>query len=87
MSLTLQDVYGQSDYLIMHQAGFRITFQDYDREGESNELDLEYDSGGTFKVLPLDTPVESFSDGTILIDGVLFRAYVAQQVKFEPTKD
>lgn len=87
MSLTLQDIYAQANYLIMDEAGYRITFQDYDVEGELHELDLEYDSGATFKVLPLDTPVESFSDGTILIDGVLFRAYVAQQVKFEPTKD
>lgn len=84
MGLSLQDVYHQSDYLIMHEGGLRITFQDYDEEPG---LDLEFDDGATYKMLSLDTPVESFTDGTILIDGVLFRAYVAQQVKFEPTKD
>lgn len=84
MSLTLLNVYAQADYLIMDTAGYRITFQDYDEEPG---LDLEYDDGATYKSLPADTPVESFTDGTILIDGVLFRAYVAQQVKFEPTKD
>lgn len=84
MSLTLQDVYSQVDYLVSHESGLSFYFQDYDEEPG---LDLEFDDGATYKTLPLDTPVESFTDGTILIDGVLFRAYVAQQVKFEPTKD
>ena len=84
MSLTLQDVYGQVDYLVNHESGLSFYFQDYDEE---SGIDIEFDNGDTYKTLPLDTPVESFSDGTILIGGVLFRAYVAQQVKFETTKD
>ena len=84
MSITLQDVYGQADYLVNHESGLSFYFQDYDEE---SGIDIEFDNGDTYKTLPLDTPVESFSDGTILIGGVLFRAYVAQQVKFETTQD
>ena len=50
-------------------------------------LVLEYDDGDPYMQLSLDTPVEATSHGTILMLGTEYRAYVAQQVKFEPTKD
>ena len=78
MDLTLEDVYQQSSFL-MNEAGLYINFQNYDEE---TGLDLEFDGGATYKVLPLDTPVEVFSDGTISIDGDIFRAYLAHQVRF-----
>ena len=84
MSLTLNDVYSQSDYLVIEASGLSVYMQDYDDE---EGLTLEYDDGSIYKELALDTPVEATSHGTILMLGTEYRAYVAQQVKFEPTKD
>lgn len=84
MSLTLNDVYSQADYLVIEASGLSIYMQDYDDE---EGLTLEYDDGSIYKELALDTPVEATSHGTILMLGTEYRAYVAQQVKFEPTKD
>lgn len=84
MTLTLADVYQQSTYLLKMPHGTQINFQDYD---EVDGLSLEYGNGEPYKDLPLNTPVEAMSDGTIVIDGSVFKAYVTQQIKFEPSKD
>ena len=84
MPLTLNDVYSQADYLVIEASGLSVYMQDYDDE---EGLTLEYDDGSIYKELALDTPVEATSHGTILMLGTEYRAYVAQQVKFEPTKD
>lgn len=84
MTLTLADVYQQSTYLLLVPYDLQILIQDYD---EIDGLSLEYGNGEPFKDLPLNTPVEAMSDGTIVIDGDVFKAYVTQQIKFEPSKD
>lgn len=84
MSLTMQDVYHQADYLVIVASGLTIHIQDYDEEGG---LTLEYDDGQHYMDISLDAPVEATVSGTLLILGTEYRAYVVQQVKFEPTKD
>lgn len=87
MGLTLEDLYNQCDYLVDEHTGLSIYFAKYDNEDEEHVLDLEFDDGETCKQLPLDTMIEPTATGTILLDGEEYRAYVATQVKFEPTKD
>ena len=84
MPLTLNDVYSQADYLVIEASGLSVYMQDYE---EDEGLVLEYDDGDPYMQLSLDTPVEATSHGTILMLGTEYRAYVAQQVKFEPTED
>ena len=84
MSLTMQDVYYQVDYLVMVASGLTIHIQNYDEE---NGLTLGYDDGQPYMDISLDAPVEATASGTLLILGTEYRAYVAQQVKFDPTKD
>ena len=83
MTLTLEDVYSQADYLVSQASGLSIYMQDYEEEG----LVLEYDDGEPYAVYAKDTPVEATSHGTILILGTEYRAYVAQQVKFNPEQE
>ena len=85
MPISLKDLFDQADYIVMVSSGLTFTAQEYD-EGEGI-IDLEYDDGAHYKSLPETTLVEPLIDGNILLDGVEFRAYVAQQVKFEPTSE
>lgn len=85
MSLTLQEVHAQVDYLVNEASGLSIFIQDYELEEEL--LTLEYDDGLIYLELSKDTPVEATAHGTILMLGTEHRAYVAQQIKFEPTKE
>ena len=84
MALTLEDVYNQADYLVGQASGLSIYMQDYEEE---EGLVLEYDDGEPYAVYAKDTPVEATSHGTILILGTEYRAYVAQQVKFNPEQE
>ena len=85
MTLTVQDLYEQVDYLVGDISGQTIHFQEYG--SELDELTLEYDDGSLYAEWDRNTPVEATAHGTVLILGTEFRAYVAQQIKFEPTKD
>ena len=85
MTLTVQDLYGQADYLVGDASGQSIYFQEYG--SELDELTLEYDDGSLYAELERNTPVEATAHGTVLILGTEYRVYVAQQIKFEPTKD
>ena len=85
MSLTLQEVHAQVDYLVNEASGLSIFIQDYELEEEL--LTLEYDDGLIYLELSKDTPVEATAHRTILMLGTEYRAYVAQQIKFEPTKE
>ena len=85
MALTLLDVINQVDYLVNTNTGVSVFMQQYD-EGSGN-IDFEYDNVEFFMSLPEDTIVEPLIDGNILINGVEYKAYVAQQIKFEPTWD
>lgn len=80
MSLTLQEVHAQVDYLVNEASGLSIFIQDYELEEEL--LTLEYDDGLIYLGLSKDTPVEATAHGTILMLGTEYRAYVAQQIKF-----
>lgn len=84
MTLTLNDVYSQADYLVIEASGLSVYMQDYEEE---EGLVLDYDDGDPYMQISLDTPVEATSHGTILMLGTEYRAYVAQQIKFEPSKD
>ena len=85
MLLTHKDVYEQADFLVIEACGLSVYMQDYEEEDE--DLVLEYDDGDPYMKLSLDTPVEATSHGTILMLGTEYRAYVAQQIKFEPTQE
>ena len=85
MSLTVQDLYYQADYLVISESGQSIYFQEYG--SELDELSIEYDDGSLYAEWERHTPVEATADGTVLILGTEYRAYVAQQVKFEPTTE
>ena len=84
MLLTLKDVYEQADFLVIKACGLALYMQDYE---EDEGLVFEYDDGDPYMKLSLDTPVEATSHGTILMLGTEYRAYVAQQIKFEPTQE
>lgn len=84
MSLTVKEVHAQTDLLKEVGSDYHLVWVCYP---DTDVYDLSQEDGCREFSFKSFTPVESFSDGTILIDGVLFRAYVAQQVKFEPTKD
>lgn len=86
MTLTLKEVHQQADYLVIKSSGLTVHFQE-NSEDPDELLDLEYDDGDHYAELSLDTPVEATAHGTILMLGTEYRAYVAQQVKFEPTKE
>lgn len=85
MVLTLREVFDQVDYLVNINTGASVFMQQYD-EG-SGSIDFEYDNVEFYTSLPEDTIVEPLVDGTILIKGIEYRAYVAQQIKFEPTSE
>lgn len=85
MPISLKDLCDQVDYLVMVGLELTFTMQEYG-EGEGN-IDLEYDDGDHYKSLPETTLIEPLVNGSILLDGDEFRAYVAQQVKFEPTSE
>ena len=85
MSLTVQDIYDQADYLVSDTLGQSIYFQEYG--SELDELTLEYDDGSLYAEWDRNTPVEATAHGTVLILGTEYRAYVAQQVKFETTME
>lgn len=85
MSLTVQDLYYQADYLVISESGQSIYFQEYG--SELDELTLEYDDSSLYAEWDRNTPVEATAHGTVLILGTEYRAYVAQQVKFEPTTE
>ena len=85
MTLSLLDVFNQADYLVSTASGFSFYLQQYD-EG-SDIIDIEYDNGEYFDSLPTTTLVEPLIDGSILIEGAEYKAYVAQQIKFEPTSE
>lgn len=85
MALTLLDVFHQVDYLVNTNTGVSVFMQQYD-EGSGN-IDFEYDNVEFFISLPEDTIVEPLIDGNILINSIEYKAYVAQQIKFEPTRD
>lgn len=80
MSLTLQEVHAQVDYLVNEASGLSIFIQDYELEEEL--LTLEYDDGSLYAEWDRNTPVEATAHGTVLILGTEYRAYAAQQVKF-----
>ena len=84
MPLTLQDIYHQADYLVVVSTGLTIYMQKYD---EDNELTLEYDNGEFYTSLTLDTYVEATSQGTVIINDVEYRVYVAQQIRFTPEQE
>lgn len=84
MPLILQDIYDQADYLVDVSTGLTIYMQKYD---EDNELSLEYDNGEFYTSLTLDTYVEATSQGTVIINDVEYRAYVAQQIRFTPEQE
>ena len=85
MSLTVQDIYDQADYLVSYTSGHSIYFQEYG--SELDELTLEYDDSSLYAEWDRNTPVEATAHGTVLILGTEYRAYVAQQVKFETTME
>lgn len=85
MTLNVQDLYGQVDYLVGDVSGLSIYMQDY--EDDESEITAEYDDGSLHAQWDYLTPVEPTEHGTVLILGKEYRAYVAQQIKFEPTKD
>lgn len=85
MTLTVQDLYEQVDYLVGDVSSLSIYFQEYD--SELDELTLEYDDGSLYAEWDRNTPVEATARGTVLILGTEYRAYVAQQVKFETTME
>lgn len=85
MPIPLKDLFDQVDYLVMVSSGLTFTMQEYDED--EGILNIEYDDGAHYKSLPETTLVEPLINGNILLDGVEFRAYVAQQVKFEPTSE
>ena len=81
MSLTLNDIYSQADYLVIEASGLSVYMQ-YQEEDEG--FVLEYDNGKQYLQLSSDTPVEALINGNILMLGTEYRAYVAQQIKFQP---
>ena len=84
MPLTLQDIYNQADYLVAVSTGLTIYMQKYD---EDNELSLEYDNSEFYVSLALNTYVEATSQGTVIINDVEYRVYVAQQIRFTPEQE
>ena len=87
MVLTLRDLHHQCDFIVDVRTGLSIHIPDYDEEEETLIYELEFNNGMPYKDLPLNTVVEPTAAGTILLDGEEYRAYVATQIKFEPTKD
>lgn len=85
MTLSVQELFGQVDYLVAEKTGLSIYMQDY--EDDESEITAEYDDGNLYAQWDYLTPVEATSHGTVLILGTEFRAYVAQQVTFEPTSE
>ena len=84
MPLTLQDIYHQADFLVAVSTGLTIYMQKYD---EDNKLSLEYDNGEFYTSLTLDTYVEATSQGTVMINDIEYRVYVAQQIRFTPEQE
>lgn len=81
--LTVKELFEQADYLVSEASGLTLYPQRYCDE----EVTLEYDTGETYKDLANETIIEPTSHGTVLILGTEFRAYVAQQIFFQPTQD
>lgn len=85
MALTVQDLYDQADYLVGEASGQPVYIHAYGAESET--LTLEYGDGSLYAEWERHTPVEATAHGTVLILGTEYRAYVAQQIKFEPEGD
>ena len=84
MPLTLQDIYHQADYLVTVSSGLSVYMQKYN---EDDELTLEYDNGEFYASLALNTYVEATSHGTVIINDIEYRVYVAQQIRFTPEQE
>lgn len=83
MALTLQEVHAQVDHLVNATTGVSYFIQDYN----DGVLTIEYDNGEIFTELSPDKMVEPLIDGNILINGIEYRAYVTQQIKFNPEQE
>lgn len=79
MNLTLKDVLAQAGYLVISATGVSLYPQEADGD---DEVAFEYDNGTFAFYLPENTPVESLIDGSLLIAGCEYKAYIAQQIKF-----
>lgn len=87
MVFTLEDLHHQCDFITDVRTGMSLFIQKYDKEEGTLTYTLEFDDGKAYKDLPANTVVEPTATGTILLDGEEYRAFVAIQIKFEPTKD
>lgn len=85
MALTLKELCDQIDYLVSEVSGQSLYPQIYDEYPDS--IIMEYDNGSEYESWDVTTPVEPTAQGTVLILGTEYRAYVAQQVKFDPTQE
>lgn len=81
--MNVKEMYDQIDYLVCEKTGLSLYLQEY----SPDEITVEYDDGSFYAEWANHTPVEATSQGTVLILGTEYRAYVAQQVRFTPEQE
>lgn len=82
--MNVKDLFNQCDYLVSESSGLSLYPQWYDDE---DNCSVEYDDGSLYAEWEPETPVEATAHGTVLILGTEYRAYVAQQIKFNPDQE
>ena len=85
MTLSIKDVLEQVHYLVGIEDGTQVYAQN--PSPDADRVDLFDEAGGYIKTVDINVVVEVTSDSTLLIDGVSYFGYIAQQVKFEQTSE
>ena len=80
--LTVKDIYDQTDMLKEDGSGYYLIWGNEDEQYSLTQEDdcIEFVFSG-------NTVVEAMSNGSIVIDGTSFTAYVVQQIYFTPEQD
>lgn len=82
--MNVKELFDQCDYLVSEPSGLSLYPQWYDDE---DHCSVEYDDGSLYAEWEPETLVEPTSHGTVLVLGTEYRAYVAQQIKFNPDQE
>ena len=81
--MNVKEIFNQIVNLISEKTNLCLYLQEF----SPDEITVTYDDGSLYAEWANHTPVEATSHGTVLILGTEYRAYVAQQIRFEPSKD
>lgn len=82
---TLLDVYSSTEFLTNEKDESMPLY--WSHEDAADSYALVQPDGCIEYIFSEDSVVEAFVDGTVSIDGINFKCYVAQQIRFTPDQE